>query len=89
MQQLRDQLIEAEIDCIAVIDLYDVMYMPMIQTNHVLMIALAEWWHNKTCTFHLDMGEMTMTLEDVWRILHIPIRGDLVTYDQVWGTSAV
>lgn len=30
-----------------------------------------------------------MTLEDVWQILQIPIRGELVTYDRHLGTIAL
>lgn len=32
---------------------------------------------------------MMVMLEDVWRILHILIRGELVTYDQALGTVVV
>lgn len=32
---------------------------------------------------------MTVMLEDVWRILHIPITGELVTYDRYLGTIVV
>lgn len=88
-QVLRDRLTEVEVDCIAAIDLYDVMYMLVIRMNRGLITVFAEWWHSETCTFHLAQGEMTITLEDVWRILHIPIRGELVAYDRAWGTTAM
>lgn len=82
IQGLRDRLIEAEIDCIAMTRLYDVMHMLVIWMYHGLITALVEHWHSETCMFHLAQGEMTVTLEDVWHILHIPIRGELVTYDR-------
>ncbi|XP_059073712.1 uncharacterized protein LOC131874383 [Cryptomeria japonica] len=95
-QQLQDQLMETEIDCVVSIGLYDMMYMPVIRMNHGLVTALVERWHSDTCIFHLSMGEMTITLEDVWRILHIPIRGDLVIEHMVtdgtryvWGPSVL
>ncbi|GLJ53604.1 hypothetical protein SUGI_1143530 [Cryptomeria japonica] len=88
-QVLWDQLTEAEIDCIATTGLYEVMHMPMIQMNHEMIMVLVERWHNKMCTFHLAQGEMTVTLEDVWHILCIPIRRELVTYDRSWGTLVV
>ncbi|XP_059070503.1 protein MAIN-LIKE 2-like [Cryptomeria japonica] len=69
--------------------LYDVMHMLMIRMNHRLITALAERWHSETCTFHLVQGEITVTLEDVWRILRILIQGELVIYDRYWGTLAV
>lgn len=81
-QGLRDRLTQIEVDCIAATGLYEVMHMPVIRMNHGLITALAERWHSETCTFHLAQGEMTVTLEDVWRILRIPIRGELVTYDR-------
>src|ERR1044072_5164380 len=37
--------------------------------------AFVERWHGETSSFHLPFGEMTITLEDVSCILHIPIRG--------------
>ncbi|GLJ53770.1 hypothetical protein SUGI_1147540 [Cryptomeria japonica] len=86
---LRDRLTEAEIDCIAMTRLYEVMHMPVIRMNYGLITTLVEQWHSEMCTFHLAQGEMTVTLEDVWRILRIPIRGELVTYDRSWGTLAV
>lgn len=78
-----------EIDFVCVVRLYDMMYLPVIQMNHGLLIVLAERWHNETCSFHLVMGQMTVTLEDVWRILHIPIREELVTYDCPLGTVVI
>lgn len=56
-----------------------VLYVPKFQANMGLLTALAERWHSETCTFHLPMGEMTVTLEDVYRI---PIDGDLIPYDR-------
>ncbi|GLJ24294.1 hypothetical protein SUGI_0463500 [Cryptomeria japonica] len=47
-----------------------------------LLTTLAERWHSETCTFHLPMGEMIVTLEDVYRILRIPIDGELIPYDR-------
>lgn len=55
------------------------MYVPEFWANMGLLTTLAERWHSETCTFHLLMGEMTVTLEDVYRI---PFDGELVPYDQ-------
>lgn len=89
MQRLCDQLINLEIDCICAAGLFDMMHLPMIQTNHRLLIALAKQWHNDKCSFHLAMGEILVTLEDFWRILHIQITGELVTYDRVMDEAAL
>lgn len=58
----------------------------MIKIDKDLISALVERWRRETHTFHLPVGEMTVTLEDVsclWGlpINHEPICGDL---DQNW-----
>lgn len=40
-----------------------------------LLSAFAERWHSETSSFHLPVGEMTITLDDVSCLLHIPIVG--------------
>ena len=59
--------------------------------NHGLLTALVERFHSETNTFHLSMGEMTVTPEDIWRILRIPFHGARVVYDTVpqAGTAAL
>lgn len=52
-----------------------------IMHNKGLLTTLAERWHNEHNTFHLPTGEISVTLEDVYRILHIPVTGELVQYD--------
>lgn len=59
-----------------------ILYVPEFWVNMGLLTALAERWHSETCTFHLMMGEMTVTLEDVYRIPRIPIDGELIPYDR-------
>ncbi|GAU37261.1 hypothetical protein TSUD_319150 [Trifolium subterraneum] len=53
--------------------------------NHV---AAALWrgerWQPETGTFHLPIGEMTITLDDVSCLLHIPITGKMLNHA---GTS--
>lgn len=43
-------------------------------------MALMERWDADTSTFSLLVGEMTVTLEDVYCILCPPIRGEIVRY---------
>ncbi|KAH9294329.1 hypothetical protein KI387_040465, partial [Taxus chinensis] len=43
-----------------------------------LMRALMQRWDSQTCTFWFQMGEMTITHEDIYRILRLPITGDLI-----------
>ncbi|KAH9325495.1 hypothetical protein KI387_005673, partial [Taxus chinensis] len=42
------------------------------------MVALIERWDPAANVFHLPTGEMTVTLEDVYRILRLPIEGEAV-----------
>ncbi|GAU10693.1 hypothetical protein TSUD_424240, partial [Trifolium subterraneum] len=41
--------------------------------------AFTERWHPETSSFHLPFGEMTITLDDVACLLHIPVRGIFYT----------
>ncbi|XP_028097181.1 protein MAIN-LIKE 2-like [Camellia sinensis] len=47
--------------------------------NRIVISAFVERWQPETNTFHLTVGEMTMTLDDVGTILGIPIIGRLVS----------
>ncbi|CAK8562016.1 unnamed protein product [Lathyrus sativus] len=44
-----------------------------IDTN--LVSAFAERWHLETSSFHMLFSEMTITLDDVSFLLHLPLRG--------------
>lgn len=50
--------------------------MPHIQVNQKLLTSWVEWWHSEHNTFHLPTGEATITVKDVYHILHIPCHGD-------------
>lgn len=39
-----------------------------------------EWRHRDTNNFHLPIGEMVTTINDVSTLLHIPIIGQFYTY---------
>lgn len=62
-----------------------------IQANRGLLTTLAERWHLEHNTFHLPMGEMSVTSEDVYQILGISVVGALVVYDhkEIGGTAAL
>ena len=40
-----------------------------------LIFAFVERWHRETNTFHIPVGELTITLDDVSSLLHLPISG--------------
>jgi len=46
--------------------------------NHGLIAALSERWNAKTSSFHLPVGEITVTLDDVSCLQDIPIRWRLI-----------
>jgi len=50
-----------------------------IEINHHLITALVERWKIETCTFHLQLREKTVTLEDVVVQLDFPIDGEQIT----------
>ncbi|GLJ16332.1 hypothetical protein SUGI_0276050 [Cryptomeria japonica] len=81
-QRLRPELSLEERAAIEEMGLRHVLYVPEFRANMGLLTTLAERWHSETCTFHLLMGEMTVTLEDVYRIMRIPIDGELIPYDR-------
>jgi hypothetical protein len=47
--------------------------------DHGLICAFMERWHEETSSFHLPIGEMTVTLDDVACLLHLPIDGMLMS----------
>jgi len=44
---------------------------------------LLERWHAETRNFHLPVGEMTVTLDDVAYLLDIPIVGRLIVEEDI------
>ena len=50
--------------------------------DHPLLTSLADRWQ-RTNTFHLHVGEMTITLEDVEKLLCLPLDGDAVADNEV------
>lgn len=51
---------------------------PAISLDNPLISALVERWRRETNTFHLNVGEMTVTLKDVVLLLGLAIDGDPV-----------
>ncbi|KAL5767650.1 hypothetical protein ACOSQ2_014433 [Xanthoceras sorbifolium] len=51
---------------------------PSISLDNPLISALVERWRSETNTFHLTVGEMTITLKDVALLLGLPIDGEPV-----------
>lgn len=51
---------------------------PSISLDNPLISALAERWRTETNTFHLMVGEMTITLKDVALLLGLLVEGEPV-----------
>ncbi|KAL5128740.1 hypothetical protein HKD37_14G040928 [Glycine soja] len=47
------------------------------------MSAFVEHWHNETSSFHLPIREVTITLDDVTSLLHLPIVGTFHSFEQL------
>ena len=48
-----------------------------------------ERWHEETSSFCLPFGEMTVTLDDVSCLLHLPIDGMLLSHETITRGDAV
>jgi len=62
---------------------HHLIYTGYSAVTHVMVRALCERWHTETSSFHLPVGEMTITLDDMYNLLHIPIQGCMLDHDEV------
>ncbi|XP_058734661.1 protein MAIN-LIKE 1-like [Vicia villosa] len=46
-------------------------------------MAFVERWHLQTSSFHLPHGEIIITLDDIACLLHLPIRGALLSHGRL------
>ncbi|KAL8131526.1 hypothetical protein AgCh_007452 [Apium graveolens] len=53
------------------------------QNNIRLITALVERWRPGTNTFHFPFGELTITLDDVYMIMGLPVKGRPVTHREL------
>ncbi|XP_028214960.1 protein MAIN-LIKE 1-like [Glycine soja] len=54
-----------------------------------LMSAFVEHWHKETNSFHLPVGEVTITLDDVASLLHLPVVGAFHNFELLHVDDAV
>jgi len=54
-----------------------------------LISAFVERWLSDTSTFHLPVGELTITLDDVSSLLHLPISGAFHSFHALFVDEAI
>ena len=54
-----------------------------------LISALVERWHQETCSFHLPVGEMSITLDDVACLTGLPIDGEFFSPVKLHRPAAI
>lgn len=54
-----------------------------------LLSTFVERWHIKTNTFHLHVGEMMITLDDMASMLHIPITDTFYNLEHMDKKAAI
>ncbi|XP_006591710.1 protein MAIN-LIKE 2-like [Glycine max] len=67
---------------------------PLIECSVVtsdlgLISAFVERWHRETSTFHLPVGELTITLDDASSLLRLPISGAFHSFEALSVDEAV
>ena len=60
--------------------LHDLVYLGYATVPHALLMTLCERWHPETSTFHMPLGEMTVTLDDVACLKHLQIEGRMLSH---------
>jgi len=60
--------------------LHDLIFLGYATVPHALLMTLCERWHPETSTFHMPVGEMTVTLEDVACLMHLPTEGRMLAH---------
>ena len=58
----------------------DLVYTGYATVPHALLMTLCERWHKETSRFHLHVGEVTITLDDVACLMHVPFEGIMLSH---------
>ncbi|KAH1242615.1 Protein MAIN-LIKE 1 [Glycine max] len=54
-----------------------------------LLSSFVKRWHRETSSFHLPVGEVTITLDDVSSLLHLPVVGNLHVFQPLHVDDAI
>jgi len=60
--------------------LHDLVFLGYAIVPHALVMTLCKRWHPETSTFHMPLGEMTVTLDDVACLMHLQIEGQMLSH---------
>lgn len=71
------------IDVICYYGLADLCSSTYMIINHDMHVSFAVRWHSETSSFHLLISQMTITLDDISCLLHLPIRGRLMDHRRI------
>ncbi|KAL5193636.1 Protein MAIN-LIKE 2 [Glycine soja] len=88
MAKFRRLALEIE-GLVAVSGLSPVIACSLDTGDRRLMFAFVERWHKETSSFHLPVGEVTISLDDVALLLHLPIVGAFHSFEQLHVGDAV
>ncbi|XP_006575962.1 uncharacterized protein LOC114374693 [Glycine soja] len=61
----------------------------VITTDPGFISAFVDRWHRETSMFHLQLSELTITLDDVVSLLHLPITGALHMFEPLVTSDAI
>ncbi|KAH1254319.1 Protein MAIN-LIKE 2 [Glycine max] len=61
----------------------------VITTDPGLISAFVERWHRETNTFHLPVCELTITLDDMASLLHVPITSMLHNFEPLVSSDVI
>ncbi|XP_058762356.1 protein MAIN-LIKE 1-like [Vicia villosa] len=76
-------------DVLSASGLRDLCQVGYTTIHNGMLMAFAERWHPEVSSFHLPRGEITITLDDVTCLLHLPIRGILLSHGRLTKEKAM
>ena len=68
---------------VAAIGLSSLITCSLETSDKGLLFAFAEMWHKETRNFHLQIGELTITLNDMTSLLYLPIIDAFHSFDAI------
>lgn len=60
-----------------------------VMVNHGILNAIVKRWHTETSSFHLPHGKMSIRLDDVFCLMHLPIRRKLLDRWEISSDGAL